>query len=871
MGRAERINQNIWMWLAVLLLVSLLCGNARAGAELQGKGISILGDSISTYAGVSNNASANSTTAINEVLYADGGFGIYREDTWWQQAIDALGADLVVNNSWSASAVLSPLRGWASVGYGMRCENLHTDAGRIPDIIAVYMGTNDWGYARTVNPNLLGTEKAIAYDKLIADAGDGSYTYAVPTTVCEAYAVMLHKIQTKYPQAEIYCFTLLPRRDPDYYTGLSSVWQTSGFNEQIRALARHFGCRIVDLESCGITKYPKDFDPCFVDMDTHPNEQGMDLIAEAFVSTVLGRDVKLYDVAIQSPGLDLQVDMQTPVIGGNAYTVQLVEADRARDIAVTVTMNGEDISASCYADGAVSIPAVTGDVQIEVAENSRNYLWRMEDGQFVNVSGWENSANGASLLAGGNVSGVFYNARYALADSMELLHHRDWAVEWKGTGRGMTALTSAAGFTLNEPYFFREQNSQIFAFGVCDGSYYHNYGILLPADIDPNQEHIYRLENHVYSYGGNMVYLYVDGVEIGPLNSYFIGNTSMGMSDNWISGKDFVFSYLGAEGFPMSGMSMEYLQVWEDDAPSARCEHVEIIDMGLEPGCTQTGLTSSSHCALCTLTLVPQEVIPAKGHSLEQLPAVEPGCTESGLTEGIHCAACGEILMEQGVLEPLGHSEAVDAAVEPTCTENGLKQGSHCSVCREILHAQEIIPATGHVLAFEQAVYELEADGEGQTDRVEFACGHDVPLNYSASLGLEAERDASGCALLQGGECGVAVLTAETDDAARSRAECRVIVHAARKLTLPSAMKDVAEETFTGLAAQEIVLGGEVRSIGPKAFANCTDLRLIQLPRGAEIADDAFEGCDQLTILCREGDDGHAYALAHEIPYIFLP
>ena len=74
----------------------------------RGKTISILGDSISTYAGVSNNTAYNSTIGKNAVYYrADGStLKVCLSDTWWQQAIDALDMKLLVNNSWSGSTVL---------------------------------------------------------------------------------------------------------------------------------------------------------------------------------------------------------------------------------------------------------------------------------------------------------------------------------------------------------------------------------------------------------------------------------------------------------------------------------------------------------------------------------------------------------------------------------------------------------------------------------------------------------------------------------------------------------------------------------------------------------------------------------------------
>ncbi len=66
--------------------------------DFSGKKVSILGDSISTYTGISNNAKYNSTLNKNIGFYPANDV-TEKEETWWQQVIDALGMELCVNNS----------------------------------------------------------------------------------------------------------------------------------------------------------------------------------------------------------------------------------------------------------------------------------------------------------------------------------------------------------------------------------------------------------------------------------------------------------------------------------------------------------------------------------------------------------------------------------------------------------------------------------------------------------------------------------------------------------------------------------------------------------------------------------------------------
>ena len=240
-----------------------------------GKTISILGDSISTYVDVSNNPAYNSTIGENVLYYGAKNIDVTQSETWCQQVIDALDMKLCVNNSWSGSTVLHERSGTGGA-YISRCEQLHNDnTGEEPDVIVVFMGTNDFSYYQST----LGTAD-FDYDALIQSG-------ATPTTTCEAYAVMLNKISVRYPNAEVYCMGLLPRRNPDY-DGLDVVPPPTEFNRELTKVVEHFGYTIVDLENCGITENRKNFDKYIADRRVHPNELGMDLISNALMKAMLG-------------------------------------------------------------------------------------------------------------------------------------------------------------------------------------------------------------------------------------------------------------------------------------------------------------------------------------------------------------------------------------------------------------------------------------------------------------------------------------------------------------------------------------------------------------------------------------------------------
>lgn len=122
--------------------------------------------------------------------------------------------------------------------------------------------------------------------------------------------------------------------------------------------------------------------------------------------------------------------------------------------------------------------------------------------------------------------------------------------------------------------------------------------------------------------------------------------------------------------------------------------HTAVTDPAKPATCTESGLTSGSHCEKCGAVIVPQEVIPPLGHSWnEGVITTDPTCTGTGIRT-YTCTRCGETREE--VMPANGHHIVTDPAKAPTCTESGLTAGSHCDVCGLVIEQQEEIPATGH-------------------------------------------------------------------------------------------------------------------------------------------------------------------------------
>ena len=189
-------------------ITETLVGSSALIAEaFSGKKISILGDSISTYIDVTSGVAAdttNSTIRNNIVWYgyspsqpAFGGTSV--DSTWWQIVINSLGATRLVNNSNAGESVFQAVTD--------RCMQLHDDtgdnAGETPDIIFVYLGTND-------NNRTMGSVSNLNMADIERHGDDPDYQ---PSTLIEAYAIMIYRIQKTYPNAEIFCLTNLERSD----------------------------------------------------------------------------------------------------------------------------------------------------------------------------------------------------------------------------------------------------------------------------------------------------------------------------------------------------------------------------------------------------------------------------------------------------------------------------------------------------------------------------------------------------------------------------------------------------------------------------------------------------------------------------------
>lgn len=203
------------------------------GYKDHGKNLSILGDSMSAYAG---------TVPTGEgyaAYYTGSNCGVSSvNQMWWKRLLDKTGMSLCVNNSVSGSCMSTAARQDRVSGcLPARTGGLHNGVTQ-PDVIIVFIGINDW-----FNDVPMGT-----YD------GSGSFP-ATTETLREAYVIALRAIQTNYPGARILVCTSQHNESgtasPTPVLSQNGITQTA-YNRIIREIAEIMCCEVIDLEHCGI-------------------------------------------------------------------------------------------------------------------------------------------------------------------------------------------------------------------------------------------------------------------------------------------------------------------------------------------------------------------------------------------------------------------------------------------------------------------------------------------------------------------------------------------------------------------------------------------------------------------------------------------
>lgn len=650
----------------------------------QGKVFSIMGGSCSTFAGYI--PTADGFNLAHRARYPQDNLLTDVNETWWMQVLTELGAKLGINDSWAGSQVLNTLDANsgdlgpdAAMASLVRIQNLGSNG--TPDVILFYGAGNDIGRAVPLG---------------VFDPATAPQTVDLTTTkwdtFADAYVAAILRMKHFYPSSNI--VVMLYHSMPSYFTNA----ELSEYNALIQAICDHYNIPTIDLRNSGVTA---DMLPDKI----HPNAEGMDLITQTVLDELIrdclvtpGENV-VYSVSHELTNATASKHYYKGISAGHSFSETITGTT------VTVTMNGIDITSTCYSDGTITIPEVTGDVVITVKGefNADGHLQQLPDRLCCGINLWtvlepENiyyTANGWGLFSSApNVHSITFPVTPG---------NKIWATSFKAAGEnGNTAnATRITWFDENgvlrsvardEVYAEFSKNGYI---TVPEGAIALN----LPMARNDASFEVYVTETDFdtgHSYDNGVETLApsctVDGVK--TFTCEICGSTSTesipaaGHAEEAIPAVAPSCTDTGLTEGVQCSICGEVLTVPSEVAALGH-SHIAVITA---PTCTEKGFTTYT-CSTCGDSYVSNEVA-ATGHSYDDgVITTTPACTAGGI-KTFTCEVCGDSYTE--TISATGHMEEAIPAVAPTCTAPGLTAGMKCSVCGEILTAQAEVAVLGH-------------------------------------------------------------------------------------------------------------------------------------------------------------------------------
>lgn len=375
------------------LLTTLCLAVALVGSSLaqirDSVTFAVFGNSISTYY-------EDYIPSGYAIYYGQGNeltFGVQVGDTWWMQLSRLSGMTFLANSSWSGSRVAFIERNSDISPFCSNARIVSLARNGVPDVILIAAGTNDWGH----NNVPLGDYSTTVYNDSLTFRG--------------AYALMLHKLTTRYPDTKIVCLSLFPRGN-----GLTEKngqgWSQSEANTSIRTIARQFGAKYID---CSAIAFATDWNTYTIDR-LHPKPAGHKLIADCISKALVSQGVITRALAANNEVdeadclLDLSFDATgivnkgtySTTVGSRGSATTVYDPETQTYMGCTKAANG-DFFYALYDEGTPLANAFNQCVTWEA-------LLRLD-----NLANGSNSCEKVCFLSNEQNGGwSFYNSRYAV-------------------------------------------------------------------------------------------------------------------------------------------------------------------------------------------------------------------------------------------------------------------------------------------------------------------------------------------------------------------------------------------------------------------------------------------------------------------------
>ncbi len=232
---------------------------AAVKAAYGGKYLSLMGDSISSFRGVTDNTKYSDALINNRSYYGATYMNDYTQ-MYWGRLAEECAMELCVINGWSSSKVFGGGQDKnnnvdaTKDNMLVRSTTLHNKEGQKPDVILLYMGINDVSYKNwsDLYDRLSASGRTATDAQVVAEWMEGvNATYEANKTAIvpgetytsweASYALSLAQMRANYPDAEIYIINLTRS-----HHGSGTEEKITKANTCLAALAAYFGVDVID-------------------------------------------------------------------------------------------------------------------------------------------------------------------------------------------------------------------------------------------------------------------------------------------------------------------------------------------------------------------------------------------------------------------------------------------------------------------------------------------------------------------------------------------------------------------------------------------------------------------------------------------------
>ena len=219
-----------------------------------------------------------------------------------------------------------------------------------------------------------------------------------------------------------------------------------------------------------------------------------------------------------------------------------------------------DITTSEVLGGTLSSSVGKKAVSIVGKENYYSYRFELKEGELVSVTEGGFDENPVERAYSGQKV-------YKFSEDVILRHDREWRVDFysEDAARFM-ALSTTASSQNGQFYIFKSKSgSGVLSFGEYRDGFYENYGTLQRnVDTDWTKPHIYSFRNRLNQDETNTIEIYMDDVFVCTATDKIVNEVLKETGTDYLSGKDFVFPYIGASGFALGSSQIIWMEIHED-------------------------------------------------------------------------------------------------------------------------------------------------------------------------------------------------------------------------------------------------------------------------------------------------------------------